>query len=295
MRDLRIANDNDWEELSIYLATDYYKKNYRVRRIDFEFYGRNGQAQHGIDIFSRYCNFVVQCKHVKKLTWDNILGELIKSDRYPNPIDHYLITTTAPRDRDIQDRLKRGYFHQRPNGHKFEIDILYWDEIRSLECVPNDIISRIFPSLNLEDTNSNSYLFKLFKTTISNFITRDNLFWLENYDFSIGYIPCNDFEPFENLYYEIDRAKSGISLIKGHRDNLSKIHEIGTEFFDELERFVKEVKSQIIGKKIDGIEVLWLDPSFFPENRFKNIIFNWKQCANNLARCYREMVLGENP
>lgn len=295
MRDLRIANDNDWEELSIYLASDYYKKNSTVGRIDFEFYGRNGQAQYGIDIISRYCNFVVQCKHVKKLTWDNILDELKKSDCYPHPIDHYLITTTAPRDRDLQDRLKRGYFHQRPNGRKFAIDVLYWDDIQSLECVPNSIISRIFPSLKLEDTNSNSYLFKLFKITISNFITMDDLFWLENYDFSSGYIPYNKFEPFEDLYYEVNRAKSNISLIKGNRDDLFKVYEIGIEFFDELERFVKEVKSQIIGENIDGIEVLWLDPSFFPEYRFKNIIFNWKQCANNLARSYREIVLGEAP
>lgn len=294
MRDLRIANDKDWEELSIYLASDYYRKYFTARRINFELYGRNGQAQYGIDIFSRNCNFVVQCKHVKQLTWKDILEELKKTDQYPHLIDHYLITTTAPKDRTIQDQLKTGYFHQRLDGSEFEIDVLYWDEIQSLECVPYNISSRIFPSLKLEESNSNSSLFKLFKTTILKLITMQDLLWLENYNFSKGYIPYNNIKPFEDLYYEIDRAKSNISLIKGDRNNLSQIYEVGIEFFEELNSFIRGAKSHTIGKNISGEEVLWLDENLFPRAQFISITHNWKRCADNLARVYREMVLGES-
>ena len=159
--------------------------------------------------------------------------------------------------------------------------------------VPNHIKYRIFRSLeyNLNSGNKN---FKLFKETIPKYITKKDLIWLETYDFSVGYIPDANFLKFLNLYYEANRAKSNISLIKGNRDDLSKVFETGIEFFDNLEIFIKEVKNNIIGSDINGIDVLWLDPDFFPTHQFQKIIANWKRYSRNLAQSYREMVLGED-
>lgn len=292
MRDLRIANDNDWEDLSKYLAKDYFHKQFGNSRVSLEPYGRNGQKQYGIDLYSKAYHYVVQCKHMITLRWKDILDELDKTADYPHKIDFFLVTTTARRDRNIQDKLYNRYFHKRSDGSEFEVDVLYWDDIHSLDMVPDDIKYRIFRSLkpNLNSGNNN---YKLFKETIPKYITMEDLIWLETYNFSVGYIPNANFEKFLDLYYEAERAKSNISLIKGNRYDLSKVYETGNEFFDNLKSFIKEVNNNIIGHNINCIEVLWLDPDFFPKHQFQKIIANWERYSRNLAQSYREMVLDE--
>ncbi|KAB1860003.1 hypothetical protein F4W09_02470 [Acinetobacter tandoii] len=292
MLDLRVRNHQDWEELSIYLGDQYYKRKDQLENGRFQLYGRTGQTQHGVDIFSKYHNRVIQCKYTNQLTLNDINKELKKSDSYPNQISHYLFTTTASRDLHVQNYIKNGAFHTRPNLTEFAIDVLYWDDVHSIDFVPNKLKLKYFPSLSFENQSGN--LYQLFKNTISHYITLDDLKWLEQYDFSIGYIPEDNYNKFLNLYYESDRAKSNISLIKGKRDALSKTYNIGFEFFDELEIFIKEIRNNIIGENIDGNNVLFLDKNLFKDRYFK-IIHNWKTNAKNLARSYREMVLDETP
>lgn len=293
MRDLRVANHFDWEDLSKYLAEDYFNKQSGIDNVILEPYGRNGQNQHGIDLYSKKYNYVVQCKNMVNLNWNNILNELDKTKDYPHEIDFFLVTTTAKRDKYIQDKLINQYFHERPDGSRFEVDILYWDDVKSLNMVPKNVKYRIFPSLENNNTDPQNNIFELFKKTIPKYITKKDLIWLETYDFSVGYIPDANFEKFLHLYYEANRAKSNISLIKGNRGDLSKVYETGIEFFDNLEIFIKEVKNNIIGTYINDIYVLWLDLDFFPTHQFQKIIANWKRYSRNLAQAYREMVLDE--
>jgi len=295
MRDLRVANHFDWEDLSKYLAEDYFNKQSGIDNVILEPYGRNGQNQHGIDLYSKKYNYVVQCKNMANLNWNNILNELDKTKDYPHEIDFFLVTTTAKRDKYIQDKLINRYFHERPDGSSFEVDILYWDDVKSLNMVPKNVKYRIFPSLENNNTDHKNNLFELFKKTIPQYITAEDLSWLEKYDFSVGYIPTDKFNIFLNLYYEVSRAKKNVSLIKGNRYNLSKIYDIGIEFFDNLENFIKSVNNNIIGQEINGINVLWLDPDLFPKYQLNIIVENWKINSRCLTQSYREMVLDEVP
>ena len=82
MKGLKVDNEQDWEDLSRFLAQNFYKENHR-KDAEFLKYGSRGQDQHGIDLISKQADFVVQCKNVQKLEWEDILIELNKTNNYP--------------------------------------------------------------------------------------------------------------------------------------------------------------------------------------------------------------------
>lgn len=294
MKGLKVDNEQDWEDLSRFLAQNFYKENHR-KDAEFLKYGSRGQDQHGIDLISKQADFVVQCKNVQKLEWEDILIELNKTNNYPREIEHYLLLTTAKKNTRVQNKV-HSYFHNR-NGEfkisKFDVDIVYWEDLKSLEGVPDYLIKSIFPhfsSKNLKNEDEKN-IFQLFRDTIPLYISENELTWLENHDFSSAFVETEIYEKFYYLYTEVDRAKKNLLLSTGNRLQLNKVYDLFEVFFIALDDFVQSIRSCTIGKEQDNQNILWIDNKLYPEVDIRRITNDWKHKAKILAELYRDTVL----
>ncbi|MEH2425194.1 MAG: restriction endonuclease [Nostoc sp.] len=97
-------------------------------------YGRNGQAQNGIDIYGQQNGsgsyVAVQCKRYqdKKLNKRTILAEVKKAETFSSPISKYIIATTVSRDTKIQDYV-RLLNEKRKSENLFSIHLIFWEDI----------------------------------------------------------------------------------------------------------------------------------------------------------------------
>ena len=116
-------------------------------------YGRSGQIQHGVDIFfdagdGSHC--AIQCKNfIAGISYEKISNEIEKTKNYPHKINQYIITTTAPRDKSLQDEVSN--YNSKPD-RSFYLEIVYWDEIASklIESLPT--LRKHFPDLFINST-----------------------------------------------------------------------------------------------------------------------------------------------
>jgi len=75
--------------------------------------GRQGQSQHGVDVYGRRGGdgawVGVQCKRRldKPVTARGLREELEKAKRFQPPIAEFVLATTAPRDAAIQEEARR--------------------------------------------------------------------------------------------------------------------------------------------------------------------------------------------
>lgn len=120
------VNWNDFEDLVCDIAREEY------RNPNFQRYGRQGQRQHGIDIFGLTDNGVIgiQCKRLEEKLTTKLVREIIEEAReFKPPLAILVIATTAKRDTETVDELTK------PNGEPnkpFETVIWYWEEIVNL-------------------------------------------------------------------------------------------------------------------------------------------------------------------
>lgn len=117
----------NWQDFQIFIK-DLLNEKYDE---GFDVYGRNGQAQEGIDILGRFHNNTigVQCKRLdKKLTMRLITNEILKTDKSDLKLTKYIFATTCPRDRDIQKQIVELNSERRINS-LFEIELWFWETI----------------------------------------------------------------------------------------------------------------------------------------------------------------------
>ncbi len=84
--------------------SDFHKDILNEKYEDgFDIYGRNGQAQDGIDILGRFHNNTIgtQCKRLDiDLTLKLIIDEIAKTDKSDLKLSKYIFATTCPRDKN---------------------------------------------------------------------------------------------------------------------------------------------------------------------------------------------------
>jgi hypothetical protein len=121
------------------IVVDYFSLKYRKEAFK---YGRSGQMQHGVDAFinlSEYEHIAVQCKnYINGLSFEVILEEIEKTKSYPHNINTYVVATSAPRDRNVQDKV---YQYNKKTDKRFLVELIYWDDITSL-IVNDDLVFR---------------------------------------------------------------------------------------------------------------------------------------------------------
>lgn len=139
-----------FEEICTYLMTDLVKREHHIS-VPYIRYGRNGQNQCGLDLVTHHPKFapiVGQCKHRQPgvpLKTKEVMDDLAKTNDYQLPIEKYFVLTNSERDVGLQNALV-GYEHQRPDGTKFSVQLIYWEQLqRNLSFIPKDKLRLYFP------------------------------------------------------------------------------------------------------------------------------------------------------
>ena len=115
----------------------------------FEYYGRQGQKQHGIDLFNKNFEICVQCKNYQtdkavKMLLDGLEDDFLAAiNKFHDSMHTYVLATTVPRDTAIQDA-----FAQLSKAHpKIEIKLLFWEDFQdALRKNPDLIVRAQYPS-----------------------------------------------------------------------------------------------------------------------------------------------------
>ncbi|MFL0962862.1 hypothetical protein ACVQ8M_17765 (plasmid) [Edwardsiella tarda] len=303
MLNLNFRSATDFEDFCCYWMTEIIKKK-TGERVRFVRFGSSGQAQSGVDIISSPINrlpVVAQCKcYSRRFTLTDLKAELKKTDNYPNPISRYFLLTTATPHSSIQNAMSAGYLtHTRQNGTSFKVYIYHWCHLENIDFLPQSAWRKFFPEVQFtpvinQDPNAMEKQFALLKQLLEEKLPVAHLDWLEEWDFSSGYMNSTDFEPFRELVYDYYLVKSSFD----HKDHTFidtplrlKIYQClpaGNGFFQALATFSDSVSSQIIGASINGKESLSvLDLS--DTNRHK-ITRQWISNAEYLAKKYRDIA-----
>lgn len=117
----------NWQDFQIFikdLLNEKYEKG-------FDIYGRNGQAQDGIDIIGSFKNntFGIQCKRLDvDLKLKLIIDEIAKTDKSDLKLSKYIFATSSPRDKNIQKEIL-ALNTERRKISLFEIEIWFWETI----------------------------------------------------------------------------------------------------------------------------------------------------------------------
>jgi len=117
----------NWQDFQIFVK-DLLNEKYDE---GFDVYGRNGQAQDGIDILGRFHNKTIgtQCKRLDtQLTLKLITDEIAKTDKSDLKLTNYIFATTCLRDKKIQKEIVELNATRRSNS-LFEIELWFWETI----------------------------------------------------------------------------------------------------------------------------------------------------------------------
>jgi predicted helicase len=95
-------------------------------------YAKRGEEQDGIDIIDQLGSkplFAIQCKHherTKTIPPQEIEDQVSRAEASSQPVDRYIIATTAKKSRRAQDTvLKLNERESRP----FSVEIHFWEDI----------------------------------------------------------------------------------------------------------------------------------------------------------------------
>lgn len=306
MNNLKVLNEDDWEEICIYLMQHlvFWKTGNQVY---YQRYGRRGERQHGIDLIPINSNngIYAQCKHKSNgvLTANEVLQDLQKTEQFPHQINYFLVFTTSNRDTSIQDQFMMRevpYKHVNSlNSNGFSVQIIYWDTIQDLSWLPIYAQRRFFPSLfqNPSVNHPNPIeSIQALKSVIPKYLNETNVLWLENWQFrEKDFIYQKDYNPFFELYIEYDRAKNANNSIDilaiGNRAELFKAIPSGKEVFNNLEVLFQHVHAQMIGDwDQEGQDCLFIrGPDFW----VSTYLIQLDQLAKNLATVLRSYVFSQ--
>ena len=107
----------------------------------FTVYGRNGQKQDGVDLYSNNFKICVQCKNYQgKNSTKKLLKEFEKdfiaaNDKFGDSLTKYVLATTVQRDTNIQNRIETI-----ARKYSKTIEILFWEDFQELLKTYPDIL-----------------------------------------------------------------------------------------------------------------------------------------------------------
>lgn len=131
------------------IAKDCAKKHWKQ---NFSLYGRLGQAQHGIDIYSADFFIVIQCKNYtdnKKDTIEKFKQEISKdykraASKFPD-IKLFVIATALDRNTDIQNFIRDLDKEKNDFSEIVEIQILFWEDLCEELAGDINLLKKYYP------------------------------------------------------------------------------------------------------------------------------------------------------
>lgn len=129
----KIPAPQDWQQLQR-IAKDFYERRYPGCTADE--YGRNGQAQDGVDIYV-YDNVAVatgvQCKCVDGFFVQDLRDEFAKTATFKNPLRLYIVVATVRRDTALVDEAVRL---TRTNARGIRVEVKFWQALaEEMACI----------------------------------------------------------------------------------------------------------------------------------------------------------------
>lgn len=122
------ANWQDFEQLCFNLWKDIWGSSVHIQR-----YGRQGQRQHGLDIYwDKHGEWGgIQCKLRSVLTEKDVRDDVEKAKSFKQPLKQLIIATTAPADVAIQDLATEITTAHTQEG-RFKVWVYAWQNIEDL-------------------------------------------------------------------------------------------------------------------------------------------------------------------
>ena len=156
---------------------------HRFKTLSGQAYGRNGQAQHGVDFYievpagnggggSAAVKIIgVQCKHKDRLH-EGVLGvneveaEVKKAKGFLPALTAFIIATSAPTDTKPQDKARElNGEHQKKSPPLFSVEVWFWEKLRDEFCkdpgLLHEILKRFYPNLPLAQAAHHGNLHQL--------------------------------------------------------------------------------------------------------------------------------------
>ena len=142
-----IPKPQSWDEFED-IVWDIYSRDWRDPNTERN--GRNGQRQHGVDIYGKPSHLNgeyagIQCKlsSDSKLTENKIKDEIAEAEKFTPPLAEYFIATTEPRDANLQKAVREIDRERRAAG-KFSVIVVFWETLTSKLSNPsnNDLLKK---------------------------------------------------------------------------------------------------------------------------------------------------------
>lgn len=208
MRDLNGIKISPIKDSKLFerLCRDLWKND--SSNINVDLYGSFGQEQDGVDVFGRKKNtnkwFGIQCKvRESKLTKLDITNEILKAEKFNPKLEEYIICTTIKKDKKLQDTINE--FNN--DGYKFNIKLLFWDDIEELLKEENNfnIFYRYYEEFIVDNQTLGHAIGKLINLELG-----VDKFLDTHYDIMIGKIPKfkkekkSSIDYYQNTYFIIN-------------------------------------------------------------------------------------------
>jgi tetratricopeptide (TPR) repeat protein len=113
--------------------------------------GRQGQAQHGVDVYGRRDGkhwVGVQCKQKmhEAVSEAELREEVEKAKSFSPRIKEYILVTTARRDAGIQKAARKITDELTGTEHEFSVSVWGWDQFQEHASMHSDVWERIDPT-----------------------------------------------------------------------------------------------------------------------------------------------------
>jgi hypothetical protein len=116
--------------------------------------GRQGQVQHGVDIYGSPRRDHARVEGVQAKGKDGTYGavatvkefntELAKAERFDPALSHWIFATTAPSDGRLQEHARK-VSEARVGEGRFPVTVLGWEEIVQRLCSQPKVLARFYP------------------------------------------------------------------------------------------------------------------------------------------------------
>jgi hypothetical protein len=132
-------------------------------------FGRQGQAQHGVDILvddymSRRTG--IQCKNVDKISLPEIEAEIAKAERYEPSLESYVFAVSLSRDAKLHKQISM-LSDNRAREYKFRVGIWFWEDIEFFMSRHSVELERHYPDL-FTSSSSPTALLDSIQTDVAN-------------------------------------------------------------------------------------------------------------------------------